>query len=383
MRDDLAHALALFGRDDRRGGFLEHFLVAALERAVALAEVDGFAVAVAEHLEFDVARVGEIFFHVDGVVAERRARFGRRLAHQAFELVVGLDDLHSAAAAARRRLDQDRIADLLGELVGLGDAGQRAVGAGHQRQAELGGSALGLDLVAHDPDMLGLRADPDDVVALDDLGELRIFRQEAVARVDGVGMDDLGGRDDVGDVEVGFGRRRRADADGLVGQPDVHRVGVGGRMNRDRLDAHLVAGAVDPQRDLAAIGNQKLLDRHRLSPGPPAAGRTPPAGRRDDHDLLDHAGPGRGDRVHHLHRLDDQQGVAGLHGLADLDERLRAGLRRQKGGADHRRLDRFAGDLLVLARRRLGAAAGRRGAAQRRAAAGSRADDRRRHRGAP
>ena len=61
--------------------------MAALERAVALAEVDRLAVAVAEHLELDVARVGEIFFHVDGVVAEGGAGFGRRLAHQAFELV--------------------------------------------------------------------------------------------------------------------------------------------------------------------------------------------------------------------------------------------------------------------------------------------------------
>ena len=139
------------------------------------------------------------------------------------------------------------------------------VGAGDQRQAELGGGALGLDLVAHDPDMLGLGADPDDVVALDDLGELRVLGEEAVAGVDRVGVDDLGGRDDVGDVEVGVGRRRRADADRLVGEADVHRVGVGGRMDGDRLDAHLVAGAVDAQRDLAAVGDQQLLDRHRLS----------------------------------------------------------------------------------------------------------------------
>ena len=72
-----------------RGRFLEHLLVATLQRAVALAEVDRAAFAVAEHLELDVARVGEIFLHVDGVVAERRARFRRGLAHQAFELVVG------------------------------------------------------------------------------------------------------------------------------------------------------------------------------------------------------------------------------------------------------------------------------------------------------
>ena len=54
--------------------FLEHLLVAALERAVALAEMDGVALAVAEHLELDVARVAEIFLDIDGVVAERVLR---------------------------------------------------------------------------------------------------------------------------------------------------------------------------------------------------------------------------------------------------------------------------------------------------------------------
>ena len=34
-------------------------------------------------------------------------------------------------------------------------------------------------------------------------------------------------------------------------------------MDRDRLDAHFVAGAVDAERDLAAIGDQDLLDRHQ------------------------------------------------------------------------------------------------------------------------
>ena len=100
LADDLAHPLALFRRDCRRGRFLEHLLVAALQRAIALAEMDRLALAVAEHLELDVPRVGEIFFHVDGVVAERRARFGRGLAHQAFELVL---DRAPPSCRARRR----------------------------------------------------------------------------------------------------------------------------------------------------------------------------------------------------------------------------------------------------------------------------------------
>ena len=63
--------------------------MAALQRAVALAEMDGIALAVAEDLELDVARVAEIFLDIDGVVAERALRLGARLADLRFELVLG------------------------------------------------------------------------------------------------------------------------------------------------------------------------------------------------------------------------------------------------------------------------------------------------------
>src|SRR5437868_12103461 len=39
-----------------------------------------------------------------------------------------------------------------------------------------------------------------------------------------------------------------------------------------------------------------------------------------DEQLLDDAPGRRGDRVHDLHRLDDEEGVARLHRIADLDE---------------------------------------------------------------
>ena len=43
----------------------------------------------------------------------------------------------------------------------------------------------------------------------------------------------------------------------------MHGVGVGGRMDRDGLDAHFMAGAVDAERDLAAIGDQQLFNGHK------------------------------------------------------------------------------------------------------------------------
>ena len=70
LGDDPADALALFGVQGRGGTFLPHLLMATLNGAVALAEVNGVALGVAEHLNFDVARLGEIFLEIDGVVAE-------------------------------------------------------------------------------------------------------------------------------------------------------------------------------------------------------------------------------------------------------------------------------------------------------------------------
>ena len=53
---------------------LDDLLVAALERAVALEEMQRIAVAVGEHLDLDMARPLEIFFDEQQIVAERRLR---------------------------------------------------------------------------------------------------------------------------------------------------------------------------------------------------------------------------------------------------------------------------------------------------------------------
>jgi hypothetical protein len=44
----------------------------------------------------------------------------------------------------------------------------------------------------------------------------------------------------------------------------MHRVGIRGGMNRNCGDSHLLAGAVDAQRDLAAIGDQDFFEHLRL-----------------------------------------------------------------------------------------------------------------------
>ena len=56
--------------------FFNDFLVTTLQRAVAVAQMNGMPLAIRQHLHFDVARVGEEFFQVDHRVAEGSPCFG-------------------------------------------------------------------------------------------------------------------------------------------------------------------------------------------------------------------------------------------------------------------------------------------------------------------
>ena len=97
----------------------------------------------------------------------------------------------------------------------------------------------------------------------------------------------------------------------------MHGVGVGGGVHGDGGDAELAAGALDAQRDLAAVGDQDLVehvldDQQRLAVFDRLA--------VGDQDPGHGAGARRLDLVEGLHRLDQQHGLPGGDGLAEGDE---------------------------------------------------------------
>ena len=133
-----------------RGRLLDELLVAALDRAVALAEVDRVAVLVGEDLDLDVARVGQVALEVDGRVAEELLALARGALEGVLELLLLQRDAEALAAAAARRLDGDREADLvLGELHGGLDVRHRLGRAGDDRDAGLLHQVAGVGLRAH------------------------------------------------------------------------------------------------------------------------------------------------------------------------------------------------------------------------------------------
>src|SRR2546430_17696487 len=101
----LAHFPARGRIDERARSFLHHFLVAALDRAFPLAEMNDVAVLVAQYLDFDMARIDDEFLDEHAVVADGRLRLRTRARKTFGDLGFGVRDPHALASATRRRLD--------------------------------------------------------------------------------------------------------------------------------------------------------------------------------------------------------------------------------------------------------------------------------------
>src|ERR1043165_4406987 len=96
--------------------FLDHLLVTALDRPLALAEMRVVAVLVADDLDLDVARLLAVPLHEHLGIAERGLRFGASHRPRLEELLLLVDDLHAATTAAGARLEDHRKANALGAL---------------------------------------------------------------------------------------------------------------------------------------------------------------------------------------------------------------------------------------------------------------------------
>ncbi len=254
------HAGPELGRDRGRGRLLEHLLVAALERAVALAEVDRRAVGVCEDLDLDVARILHVLLDVDRCVGEVGLALAPRRRERALGLVGRCDHLHAAAATAGRGLDRDRPAVLVTERDHRRGVADLLGRARHDRHAGGGHALPRPDLGAHGLDRRGRRTDPDDPGGLAGTGEPRVLGQEAVARVDRLRPARLRGRDDPLDVQVALGRRTRPEQPRLVGAAHVQRPAIGLRVHRNGADAELAEGAEDANGDLPAIRDEHLAE---------------------------------------------------------------------------------------------------------------------------
>src|SRR4029079_15561949 len=79
-----------------------------------------------------------------------------------------------------------------------------------------------------------------------------------------IDVEYLSRADDGGNVEITLRGRRWSNTRGFVGEAHVQRIAIDVAVNGDRLDAHLLAGPDDATSNLAAIGDQDLLELARI-----------------------------------------------------------------------------------------------------------------------
>ena len=249
--------------DRGRRRLLDHLLVAALQRAVALAEVDHRPAAVGEHLHLDVAGASEQPLEEDPRRRRTRPRpragppRAPRTARVPRSRPARIPRPPPPAAALTSSGNPSLIASLLERVVGQVDAGV----ARHDRHAGRLGQPPRRDLVAQRRAWRSgggpTNTRPAAATASANSGALG---QEPVAGVDGVGAGRARRGDQRRAVEVRPAPRRASSA-----PPRGARRARPASTHGNRGDPELAAGADDPHRDLAAVGDQDALVVRRPS----------------------------------------------------------------------------------------------------------------------
>ncbi len=171
------------------------------------------------------------------------------------------------AAAAGGGFEYHRVADAIGHRQSVAHRSDGTCGTGNHRHAGLLDGFFGRGLVAHLADGEGVGADKLEIHGSAGFGEQRVFREETVARVDGIRVDGQGRGQDVLVIQVALAGRRRADAEGLVGVADEQGFAVGGGVDGHGLDAQLLGGADHAHGDFAAVGHQQFGNHETQGPG--------------------------------------------------------------------------------------------------------------------
>src|SRR5580658_10954355 len=107
--------------------------MAALDRALALAEPNSVAVFVGENLHLDVARIDDGLFDIDFAIAERTLCLALGRFERGTKLLARVHEAHAFATAASRGFQHHGVADALGDLLALFGGGEAARSSRNKR----------------------------------------------------------------------------------------------------------------------------------------------------------------------------------------------------------------------------------------------------------
>ena len=245
---------------------LDDFLIAQLNRAVALVQVQDVALAVGQDLHLDVAWTLDQFLYEQGTIAEG----ARGLTAAAFErLGHGLrvpDLAHAPATTTARGLEHDGVAQLLRGGCSAISRFQSFAATGHDGNPERRRQRAGADLVTEQGQRLRRRADERQTRSGAAVSESGVLGQKTVSRMDAVATALLRDGNQCLGIEIrpdGIVRRPVADFEGDGRDTRVQRQSVHRGEHTDRFDAEVGCRLGDTDRDLAAIADEDSLEHAR------------------------------------------------------------------------------------------------------------------------
>ena len=250
----------MFALEQRGGGLLDEFLVAALDGAIPQPEVANHALLVAQDLDFDVVGAKDLALQIDGVVTERPAGARTGAPDGAGELLGSVDDGHADATTSTAGFNDQRVTDDGSSGLDL-VVGEVAWAAGDEGETTSSHGGASLALVTHERDVSGARADEDEALFPAGAGEVSVLGKEAISWMNSVAAGALGGSENGRDFEVRLGDGAGADEGRAIGQANVQGGGIGVGMDGVGLDAKTVAGADDTDGNLAPVSDADAAKR--------------------------------------------------------------------------------------------------------------------------
>src|SRR6516164_4169616 len=222
------------------------------------------AVAVAEHLNFDVPWICDGAFQDHGAVAEGRCRLRPRTTQFIGKTRGVSNEPHAASAATGNRLDHHGEADPLGFGEHHGIALVGTLIAGYARHAGFPHYLLGAGLVAHCLDRCWRRPDEDETGIATGQRKFFVLGKQAVAGMQSILAAGLRRANNRAEVQVGLRRPRLADPHRRIGLPHMESVAISIGIDGDHAITEPSCRAHDAQCDLAAIGNENLEEGREL-----------------------------------------------------------------------------------------------------------------------
>ena len=173
-------------------------------------------------------------------------------------------DPHSPTAATRHRLYHDRVTYPFGygecSLLVL----RYAFRPGRDRHTGLPGEGTADRFVFEGVHCPRIRPDETDVAALANVGEMSVFRKKTVTRVNRIDIGDFRRADDPVNAKIAFAGRSFADANGFVGELNVHGIDVRFRIDGHSPDVQFLTRTDDAYGNFPTIRYQNFF-KHAVS----------------------------------------------------------------------------------------------------------------------